>query len=151
MARPRGDGGTEIPPEAVGDRRPFDDLLHRTCHLARALTGTEQAARKVDLDGDGTHGRKFFNLSERYVTLREYRVDPWGALLLSREAVAQTPGEPAGSLLSVGSEMAISSVAHRRSVARSSRTSALACTSASVPRLFRDGFVRQPPMKARAG
>jgi hypothetical protein len=53
-------------------------LRVRTCHLARALTGAEQAAFKVDLDGDGHAARKFFNLSERYERWRDYRVDPQG-------------------------------------------------------------------------
>jgi hypothetical protein len=77
----RGDVGTEIAPETAADPElaaRLDDLLHRTCHLARALTGAEQAALKVDLDGDGTAARKFFNLSERYDAFRNYRVDPRG-------------------------------------------------------------------------
>jgi len=77
----RGDVGTEIAPETADDpvlAARIDDLLHRTCDLARALTGAEQAALKVDLDGDGRAARKFFNLSERYDRYREYRVDPLG-------------------------------------------------------------------------
>ena len=77
----RGDVGTEIAPETADDpalAARLDDLLHRTCHLARALTGAEQAALKVDLDGDGHAARKFFNLSERYERWRDYRVDPSG-------------------------------------------------------------------------
>jgi GAF domain-containing protein len=76
-----GDVGTEIAPETADDPElaaRLDDLLHRTCHLARALTGAEQAALKVDLDGDGIAARKFFNLSERYERWRDYRVDPQG-------------------------------------------------------------------------
>jgi GAF domain-containing protein len=76
-----GDVGTEIAPETADDPElaaRLDDLLHRTCHLARALTGAEQAAFKVDLDGDGIAARKFFNLSERYEQWRDYRVDPQG-------------------------------------------------------------------------
>jgi GAF domain-containing protein len=76
-----GDVGTEIAPEVADDPElaaRIDDLLHRTCRLARALTGAEQAALKVDLDGDGHAARKFFNLSERYSQWRDYRVDPRG-------------------------------------------------------------------------
>jgi hypothetical protein len=76
-----GDVGTEIAPEVADDpalAARLDDLLHRTCHLARALTAAEQAAFKVDLDGDGHAARKFFNLSERYEGWRDYRVDPHG-------------------------------------------------------------------------
>jgi hypothetical protein len=43
---------------------------------------------------------------------------------------------------------AISSVADGPSVPRSSRTVALACTSAPAQRRFRNGFVRQPPRGA---
>ena len=76
-----GDVGTEIAPEVADDPElaaRLDDLLHRICALARALTGAEQAALKVDLDGDGHAARKFFNLSERYSRWSNYRVDPRG-------------------------------------------------------------------------
>ena len=88
-----GDVGTEIAPEVVDDPElaaRLDDLLHRTCRLARALTGAEQAAFKVDLDGDGHAARKFFNLSERYERWRDYRVDPRGRGLHGLELA---PGE----------------------------------------------------------
>jgi hypothetical protein len=88
-----GDVGTEIAPEVADDPElaaRLDDLLHRTCHLARALTGAEQAAFKVDLDGDGQATRKFFNLSERYERWRDYRVDPRGFGLHGLELA---PGE----------------------------------------------------------
>jgi hypothetical protein len=74
-----GDVGTEISPAIAGDPAlagRIDDLLHRTCDLARALTGAEQAALKVELDKAGP--RKFFNLSDRYERWRDYRVDPKG-------------------------------------------------------------------------
>jgi hypothetical protein len=61
-----GDVGTEFAPEVADDPQlaaRLDDLLHRACSLARALTGAEQAALSVDLDGDGHAARKFFNLS----------------------------------------------------------------------------------------
>jgi GAF domain-containing protein len=76
-----GDVGTEIAPEVADDpglAARLDDLLHRACSIARALTGAEQAALSVDLDGDGNAARKFFSLSERYVSWRDYRVDPRG-------------------------------------------------------------------------
>ena len=88
-----GDVGTEIAPAVVDDPElaaRLDDLLHRTCHLARALTGAEQAAFKVDLDGDGHAARKFFNLSERYERWRDYRVDPRG---LGLHGLELPPGE----------------------------------------------------------
>jgi GAF domain-containing protein len=88
-----GDVGTEIAPEVADDpalAARLDDLLHRTCDLARALTGAEQAALKVDLDGDGHAARKFFNLSERYSRWRDYRVDPRG---LGLHGIALEPGQ----------------------------------------------------------
>jgi GAF domain-containing protein len=88
-----GDVGTEIAPAIPDDpalARRIDDLLHRTCHIARALTGAEQAALKVDLEGDGAGARKFFNLSERYERWRDYRVDPQG---LGLHGLSLSPGE----------------------------------------------------------
>jgi GAF domain-containing protein len=88
-----GDVGTEIAPEVADDSSlaaRLDDLLHRTCSLARALTGGEQAALKVDLDGDGRATRKFFNLSERYDRWRDYRVDPRG---LGLHGIQLEPGQ----------------------------------------------------------
>jgi GAF domain-containing protein len=88
-----GDVGTEIAPAVADDpalASRLDDLLHRTCHLARALTGAEQAALKVDLDGDGVAARKFFNLSERYERWRDFRVDPRG---LGLHGIELAPGE----------------------------------------------------------
>ena len=76
-----GDVGTEIAPEVADDPElaaRLDDLLHRTCSLARALTGAEQAALSVDLDGDGEATRKFFNLSARYARWRDFHVNPRG-------------------------------------------------------------------------
>ena len=88
-----GEVGTEIAPAIPDDpalASRIDDLLHRTCHLARALTGAEQAALKVDLDGDDAAARKFFNLSDRYERWRDYRRDPRGFGLHS---MALEPGE----------------------------------------------------------
>jgi GAF domain-containing protein len=88
-----GDVGTEIAPEVAGDpalAARLDDLLHRTCSLARSLTGAEQAALKVDLDGDGHAARKFFSLSARYARWRDYRVDPRG---LGLHGVRLEPGQ----------------------------------------------------------
>jgi GAF domain-containing protein len=88
-----GDVGTEIAPAIPDDpalAARIDDLLHRTCHIARALTGAEQAALKVDLDGDDVGARKFFNLSERYERWRDYRVEPRG---LGLHGLGLAPGE----------------------------------------------------------
>jgi GAF domain-containing protein len=93
MGSVHGDVGTEIAPVDVDDpvlAAHIDDLLHRTCRLARALTGAEQAALKVDLDGDGRAARKFFNLSERYRAFAGFRVDPRGTGL---HGIHLEPGE----------------------------------------------------------
>ncbi|HEU0248556.1 MAG TPA: GAF domain-containing protein [Gaiellaceae bacterium] len=88
-----GDVGTEIAPEVADDPQlaaRLDDLLHRACSLARALTDAEQAALSVDLDGDGHAARKFFNLSARYARWRDFRVDPHGYGL---HGIQLEPGE----------------------------------------------------------
>jgi GAF domain-containing protein len=88
-----GDVGMEIAPEVADDPElaaRLDDLLHRTCSLARALTGAEQAALAVDLDGDGHATRKFFSLSARYEPWSTYRVDPRG---LGLHGIRLEPGE----------------------------------------------------------
>lgn len=88
-----GDVGTEIAPEVAEDARlaaRLDDLLHRACSLARALTGAEQAALSVDLDGDGHATRKFFNLSAHYARWRDFRVDPRG---LGLHGIRLEPGD----------------------------------------------------------
>jgi GAF domain len=88
-----GDVGTEFAPEVADDPElaaRLDDLLHRACSLARALTGAEQAALSVDLDGDGRATRKFFNLSPKYEHWREFRVDPRGRGL---HGIELAPGE----------------------------------------------------------
>jgi GAF domain-containing protein len=88
-----GDVGTEFAPEVADDPElaaRLDDLLHRTCSLARALTSAEQAALGVDLDGDGHAARKFFNLSARYAQWRDFRVHPRG---LGLHGLRPEPGE----------------------------------------------------------
>lgn len=88
-----GDIGTEIAPEVAGDpdlADRLDDLLHRTCSLARALAQAEQSALSVDLDGDGRATRKFFSLSARYARWRDFRADPRG---LGLHGIRLQPGE----------------------------------------------------------
>jgi hypothetical protein len=60
----------------VGPR--VDMLLRRTCAIARALTGAEQAALKLWVDQDPGQARKYFSLSEKYERYRDFRVDPRG-------------------------------------------------------------------------
>jgi GAF domain-containing protein len=89
----KGDVGTEIAPEVVDDPElaaHLDELLHRTCSLARAFIGAEQAAFAVDLDGDGRAARKLFTLSARYAQWRDFRAAPQG---LGLHAIQLAPGE----------------------------------------------------------
>ena len=60
----------------LGER--VDALLRRTCRLARALTGAEQAALKLWVDEDASRARKYFSLSARYSDYHDFRVDPVG-------------------------------------------------------------------------
>lgn len=43
----------------------IDAFLRRTCQIARALTGAEQAALPLWLE-DSSQARKYFSLSEKY-------------------------------------------------------------------------------------
>ena len=78
-----GEVGIEIAPvvDAPDDAElaeRIDAVLRRTCAVARALTGAEQAAVKLWVDGDPEKARKYFSLSERYDAYREFRVNPRG-------------------------------------------------------------------------
>jgi hypothetical protein len=91
-----GEIGTEIAPilEATAEEQALaervDALLRRTCRLARALTGAEQAALKLWVDEDPAQARKYFNLSAKYASYRDYRVDPRG---LGLHGLEVAPGE----------------------------------------------------------
>jgi GAF domain len=67
-----------------------DALLRRTCALARALTGAEQAALKLSVGEDPEQARKYFSLSEKYSAYRHFRVDPKG---LGLHGMTIPPGE----------------------------------------------------------
>jgi hypothetical protein len=94
----RGEVGTEIAtalavgadPAAsqVADR--VDELLRRTCDLARALTGAERAALKLCVDDDPTQTRKYFSLGPEYGRWRDYRADPRG---LGLHGIEIPPGQ----------------------------------------------------------
>jgi GAF domain-containing protein len=81
-----GEIGTEIAPARAVGADPamrwgverVDQLLRRTCDLARALTGAEQAALKLAVDGAPELTRKYFSLGARYAAWRDYQVDPEG-------------------------------------------------------------------------
>ncbi len=68
----------------------LDALLRRTCQIARALTGAEQAALKLWVGEDSSQARKYFSLSEKYAAFRDFRVDPKGFGL---HGMAIPPGE----------------------------------------------------------
>jgi hypothetical protein len=90
-----GEVGTEIAPiidAAVSDRLVdrFDALLRRTCTLARALTGAEQAALKLWVDEDPNQARKYFSLSAKYAAYHDYRPNPAG---LGLHGLEIAPGE----------------------------------------------------------
>jgi GAF domain-containing protein len=79
-----GEVGIEITP-IVADASPesrfadqLDALLRRTCQIARALTGAEQAALKLWVGEDPSQARKYFSLSEKYAAFRDFRIDPKG-------------------------------------------------------------------------
>jgi GAF domain-containing protein len=79
-----GEVGTEIAPlvDATPDEQRLaermDTMLRRTCTLARALTGAEQAALKLWVDEDAAQARKYFSLSAKYAAYSDYRVNPAG-------------------------------------------------------------------------
>jgi GAF domain-containing protein len=91
-----GEVGIEIAPlldTSGGDEKlagRVDALLRRTCLLARALTGAEQAALKLWVDEDAAKARKYFSLSEKYSSYRDFQVDPRGHGL---HGMAIPPGE----------------------------------------------------------
>jgi GAF domain-containing protein len=91
-----GEVGTEIAPildagsSDAALAAQIDAVLRRTCSIARALTGAEQAALKLWIDGDSAKARKYFNLSEKYAAYREFRMDPHG---LGVHGMTIPPGE----------------------------------------------------------
>jgi GAF domain-containing protein len=68
----------------------LDALLRRTCQIARAMTGAEQAALQLWVGEDSSQVRKYFSMSEKYAAFRDFRVDPQGFGL---HAMKIAPGE----------------------------------------------------------
>jgi GAF domain-containing protein len=91
-----GEVGIEITPLIAADSlesrfaAQLDALLRRTCQLARALTGAEQAALKLWVGEDSSQARKYFSLSEQYSEFRDFRVDPQG---IGLHGMTIPPGE----------------------------------------------------------
>jgi GAF domain-containing protein len=87
-----GEVGTEIAPEIVRDpgaAARVDALLRQVCHLARCLTGAEQAAMALHATADDAP-RKYFSLSADYAAWNDYRPDPKG---LGLHGLELPPGE----------------------------------------------------------
>jgi GAF domain-containing protein len=87
-----GEVGTEIAPEIVRDpdaAARVDALLRQVCHLARCLTGAEQAAMGLHATTDDAP-RKYFSLSAAYAQWRDYNPDPKG---LGLHGLELPPGE----------------------------------------------------------
>jgi GAF domain-containing protein len=87
-----GEVGTEIAPEIARDADAaarVDALLRQVCHLARCLTGAEQAAMALHATVDDAP-RKYFSLSAAYAPWRDYRPDPKG---LGLHGLEIPPGE----------------------------------------------------------
>src|SRR3977135_3704255 len=91
-----GEVGIEIAPlldEASSDSQladQADTLTSSAGTIARALTGAEQAALKLWIDGDPTKARKYFSLSEKYASYRDFKIDPRGSGI---HAMTIPPGE----------------------------------------------------------
>jgi GAF domain-containing protein len=87
-----GEVGTEIAPEIASDPEvaaKVDALLRQACHLARCLTGAEQAAMAVHATAADAP-RKYFSLSAAYAPWRDYHPDPRG---LGLHGLELDPGE----------------------------------------------------------
>jgi GAF domain-containing protein len=87
-----GEVGTEIAPEIARDpdaAARVDDMLRQVCHLARCLTGAEQAAMALHATTDDAP-RKYFSLSAAYAPWRDYAPDPKG---LGLHGLELPPGE----------------------------------------------------------
>jgi GAF domain-containing protein len=55
-----------------------DHLLQCTCEVARALTGSHQAAMAMIVGGDWTQARKYFSLSDKYAEWKDFRMPARG-------------------------------------------------------------------------
>jgi GAF domain-containing protein len=87
-----GEVGTEVAPELARDSdgaARVDLLLRHVCHLARSLTGAEQAAMALQATVDDGP-RKYFSLSAAYSPWQDYRPDPKG---LGLHGLEIPPGE----------------------------------------------------------
>jgi GAF domain-containing protein len=75
-----------------------DHLLQTTCEVARALVGAHQGAMALIVEGDWTHARKYFSLSDKYGQWKDFTMPARGiglhALVVAKnEAVCLTQDE----------------------------------------------------------
>jgi GAF domain-containing protein len=49
-----------------------DAALQLCCEVARALIGSHQAAMSLIVEGDWSHARKYFSLSDKYAAFRDF-------------------------------------------------------------------------------
>jgi GAF domain-containing protein len=74
--------------DKLADR--VDALLRRTSLIARWLTGAEQAALKLWIDDEATRVWKYYSLSDKYESFRDFRVNARGVGL---HGMTIPPGE----------------------------------------------------------
>lgn len=95
-------------PRETAAREEFDarvdHLLQTTCEVARALIGAHQAAMAMLVEGDWTHARKYFSLSDKYEQWKDFTMPARGvglhalvvaeyeSLRLTQDEVEQHPG-----------------------------------------------------------
>jgi GAF domain-containing protein len=69
-------------PRETAAREEFDarvdHLLQATCEVARALIGAHQAAMAMLVEGDWTHARKYFSLSDKYEQWKDFTMPARG-------------------------------------------------------------------------
>jgi GAF domain-containing protein len=82
-ALPESEVGFKVTPSASGPSleskfaASLDALVRRSCQLARALIGANQAAIQVWITNQ-SQARKYFSLCEQYAAFRDFQVNPKG-------------------------------------------------------------------------
>jgi len=75
-----------------------DHLLQSTCEVARALVGAHQSAMAMLVEGDWTHARKHFSLSDEYEQWKDFTMPARGiglhaVVVAKNEAIRLTQDE----------------------------------------------------------
>jgi len=65
-------------PLALEFESRVDETLQTSCELARALIGAHQAAMSLIIRGDWSHARKYFSLSDKYASFRDFTMPASG-------------------------------------------------------------------------